>query len=191
MSMTIHSSIKARILEAQSEASKDFRTPTEMLRGLEKQFEKKEDGELYFIERIWVPAYGNLRTLNMDEAHATKYYVHPRADKMYYDLQDLYWWPEMKKDIAMYVTIREEYKMERISRLYINEIVARHGVSVSIISDHDRRFTSRFWQTLQQALGTQLDMSTAYHPQTDGQSERTIQTLEDMPRACAIDFGVN
>ena len=79
--------------------------------------------------------------------------------------------------------------MERLVKLYINEIVARHGVPTSIISDRDSRFTSRFWQTLQTALGTRLDMSTAYHPQTDGQSERTIQTLEDMLRACVIDFG--
>ncbi|GJV70545.1 putative reverse transcriptase domain-containing protein [Tanacetum coccineum] len=81
--------------------------------------------------------------------------------------------------------------MERFARLYINEIIARHGMPVSIISDRDSRFTSRFWQSLQKALGTQLDMSTAYHPHTDGQSERTIQTLEDMLRACAIDFGGN
>nr|GEW01697.1 putative reverse transcriptase domain-containing protein [Tanacetum cinerariifolium] len=67
--------------------------------------------------------------------------------------------------------------------------VARHGVPISIISDRDSRFTSRFWQSMQEALGTRLDMSTAYHPQTDGQSERTIQTLEDMLRACVLDFG--
>ncbi|KAI3808710.1 hypothetical protein L1987_24668 [Smallanthus sonchifolius] len=87
------------------------------------------------------------------------------------------------------ITIREDYKMEKLARLYIGEIVSRHGVPVSIISDRDSRFTSRFWQTLQRALGTRLDMSTAYHPQTDGQSERTIQTMEDMLRACVIDFG--
>ncbi|GKA13301.1 putative reverse transcriptase domain-containing protein [Tanacetum coccineum] len=79
--------------------------------------------------------------------------------------------------------------METLTRLYIKEIVSRHGVSISIISDHDSHFTSRFWQSLQSALGTQLDMSTAYHPKNDGQSERTIQTLEDMLRACVIDFG--
>ncbi|GJV82437.1 putative reverse transcriptase domain-containing protein [Tanacetum coccineum] len=72
---------------------------------------------------------------------------------------------------------------------FIDEIVARHGVPVSIISDHNGRFTSRFWQTLQKALGTRLDMSTAYHCQTDGQSKCTIQNLEDMLRACVIDFG--
>ncbi|GJZ69366.1 putative reverse transcriptase domain-containing protein [Tanacetum coccineum] len=79
--------------------------------------------------------------------------------------------------------------MEILTRLYIKEIVSRHGVPISIISDHDSRFTSRFWQLMQSALGTQLDMSTVYHPQTDGQSERTIQTLKDMLRSCVIDFG--
>ncbi|GJW15882.1 putative reverse transcriptase domain-containing protein [Tanacetum coccineum] len=79
--------------------------------------------------------------------------------------------------------------MEKLTRLYLKEIVCRHGVPVSIISDRDSHFTSNFWRSLQEALGTNLDMSTAYHPQTDGQSERTIQTLEDMLRACVIDFG--
>ena len=71
----------------------------------------------------------------------------------------------------------------------MKEVVSRHEVPVSIISDRDSRFTSHFWKSLQSALGTRLDMSTAYHPQTDGQSERTIQTLEDMLRACVLDFG--
>ncbi|GJS91911.1 putative reverse transcriptase domain-containing protein [Tanacetum coccineum] len=144
MSMTIHSSLKARILGAQSEASKGANTSAEMLKGLDKQFERKKDDRLYVAKRIWVPVYGNLRTLIMNEAHTSKYSVQPRADKMYYDLRDLYWWPKMKKDKALY-----------------------------------------------KALGTQLDLSTAYHPETDGQSERTIQTLEDMLRACAIDFSGN
>ena len=78
--------------------------------------------------------------------------------------------------------------MEKLAQIYIDEIVARHGVPLSIISDRDGQFTSRFWKLLQEALGTQLNLSTAYHPQADGQSERTIQTLEDMLRACAINF---
>nr|GEY49883.1 hypothetical protein [Tanacetum cinerariifolium] len=92
---------------------------------------------------------------------------------------------------AYFLPMREDYKMERLARLYLNEIVARHGVPISIISDRDSRFTSRFWQSMQETLGTRLDMSTAYHPQTDGQSERTIQTLEDMLRACkgVVRFG--
>src|ERR1041384_1853243 len=90
---------------------------------------------------------------------------------------------------AHFLPIRETDRLEKLTRLYIKEVVSKHGVPVSIISDRDGRFTSRFWRTLNQALGTRLDMSTTYHPQTDGQSERTIQTLEDMLRACVIDFG--
>nr|GEW05738.1 putative reverse transcriptase domain, ribonuclease H-like domain, aspartic peptidase domain protein [Tanacetum cinerariifolium] len=192
----------------------------------------------------------------MNEAHAIRYSIHPRADKMYYDLRGLYWWPEMKKDITVYVNkcltcskikaehqkplgllqqpeipkwnwenitmdfisklprtssghdsiwvivdrltksahflaIRKDYKIKRLARLYINKIVARHGVPVSIISDRDSYFTSRFWQSLQKALGTRLDLSTAYHPKTNGQGKRTIQTFKDMLRACAIDFSSN
>ncbi|GJR07459.1 putative reverse transcriptase domain-containing protein [Tanacetum coccineum] len=173
----------------------------------------------------------------MDETHTSRYSVHPGADKMYYDLRDLYWWPGMKRDIAEYVSrcltcskikaehqkpsgflqqpkihewkwekitmdfvtklpksssghdtiwvivdrltksahflpIREDYKTEKLAKIYTNEIVARHGVSVSIISDRDGRFMSHLWQAFQKALGTRLDMSTAYHPQTDvGESQ--------------------
>ncbi|GJV86665.1 reverse transcriptase domain-containing protein [Tanacetum coccineum] len=254
MSITIHSGLKTKILEAQSEASKDLKAPTEWLRGLERHFEQRDDGEIYFFDRIWIPSVGGVRKLIMDEAHTSRYSVHPGADKMYYDLRDLYWWPGMKRDIAEYVSrcltcskikaehqkpsgflqqpeipewkwekitmdfvtklpksssghdtiwvvvdrltksahflpIREDYKTEKLAKIYTNEIVARHGVPVSIISDHDGRFTSHLWQAFQKALGTRLDMSTAYHPQTDGQSERTIQTLEDMLRACVMDFG--
>ncbi|GKA56056.1 putative reverse transcriptase domain-containing protein [Tanacetum coccineum] len=81
------------------------------------------------------------------------------------------------------------HPLDKLARLYLKEVVTRHGIPVSIICDRDPRFASNFWRSLQNALGTNLDMSTAYHPQTDGQSERTIQTLEDMLRACAIDFG--
>ncbi|GJV08152.1 putative reverse transcriptase domain-containing protein [Tanacetum coccineum] len=73
--------------------------------------------------------------------------------------------------------------------MYLKEVVTRHGIPVSIICDRDPRFASNFWRSLQKALGTRLDMSTAYHPEIDGQSERTIQTLEDMLRACVIDIG--
>ncbi|GJU57516.1 putative reverse transcriptase domain-containing protein [Tanacetum coccineum] len=88
-----------------------------------------------------------------------------------------------------FIPTRETDSMETLTMLYIEEIVSWHGMPISIISDRDSHFTSRFWQSLQSALGTQLDMSTAYHPETDGQSERTIQTLEDMLQAYVIDFG--
>ncbi|GJU19337.1 putative reverse transcriptase domain-containing protein [Tanacetum coccineum] len=216
---TILSSIKDRILTAQKEAVDEF---VGLQKSLDEMIEQRSDGALYYLDQIWVPLKGEVRTLIMDEAHKAKYSVHPGADKMYYDLRDRYWWPGMKRDIAEYVRIamdfvtklprtssghdtiwvivdrltksayflpmREDYKMERLARLYLNEIVSRHGVPISIISDRDSRFTSRFWQSMQEALGTRLDMSTAYHPQTDGQSEHTIQTLEDMLRACVLDF---
>ncbi|GJT66746.1 reverse transcriptase domain-containing protein [Tanacetum coccineum] len=253
MNMTLQSSIKDKILAAQKEASDES---AGLQRGIDEMIELRSDGALYYLDRIWVPLKGDVRTLIMDEAHKSKYSVHPGADKMYYDLRDRYWWSGMKKDIAVYVSkcltclkvkaehqrpsgllqqpeipewkwegiamdfvtklprtssgydtiwvivdrltksahflsIREDYKMDRLARLYLNEIVARHGVPILIISDRDSRFTSRFWQSMQEALGTRLDMSTAYHPQTDGQSERTIQTLEDILRACAVMLDVH
>ncbi|GJX39921.1 putative reverse transcriptase domain-containing protein [Tanacetum coccineum] len=79
--------------------------------------------------------------------------------------------------------------LKKLTRQYLMEVVSRHGVPVSIISNRDGKFTSHFWKTLNKALGTRLDMSTAYHPQTNCQSERTIQTLQDMIRACVLNFG--
>ncbi|GJT51657.1 putative reverse transcriptase domain-containing protein [Tanacetum coccineum] len=125
-----------------------------MLHSLDQQMKKKEDGGLYFMDRIWVPLVGSVRTLIMDEAHASRYSVHSATDKTYYDLRGMYWWPCMRKDIATYVS--------------------------------DCLTCSK---TLQKSLGMQLDMSMAYHPQSDGQSEHTIQNFEDMLRACVIDFG--
>nr|GEX87016.1 putative reverse transcriptase domain-containing protein [Tanacetum cinerariifolium] len=90
---------------------------------------------------------------------------------------------------VIFVPMRETDPMEKLARMYLKEVVARHEIPVSIICDRDPRFASNFWRSLQKALGTSLDMSTLYHPETNGKSERTIQTLEDMLRACAIDFG--
>nr|GFA37079.1 putative reverse transcriptase domain-containing protein [Tanacetum cinerariifolium] len=200
MSMTIHSSIKAKILEAQSEASKNTSTLTEMLKGLDKQLERKEDGGLYLVERIWEPVYGNLRTLIMNEAHAMSKCLtcskvkaeHQKPSGLLQQPEIPEWkWENITMDFinklprtrighdsiwvivdrltksAYFLAVREDYKTEKLARLYINEIIARH------------------------TLGTWLDLSTAYHPKTDGQIERTIQTLEDMLRACAMDFGRN
>ncbi|GKB94141.1 putative reverse transcriptase domain-containing protein [Tanacetum coccineum] len=89
---------------------------------------------------------------------------------------------------AHFLPIREDDSLEKLARQYPKEVVSRHGVLLSIISDQDGRFASHFWRSLHKALGLRLDMSTAYHPQTDGQSKRTIQTLEDMLRACVLDF---
>ncbi|GJS22527.1 putative reverse transcriptase domain-containing protein [Tanacetum coccineum] len=90
---------------------------------------------------------------------------------------------------AIFTPMRETDPMDKLARIYLKEVVTRYEILVSIICDRDPRFASNFWRSHQNALGTNLDMSTAYHPQTDKQSERTIQTLEDMLRAYAIDFG--
>nr|GEZ49417.1 reverse transcriptase domain-containing protein [Tanacetum cinerariifolium] len=79
--------------------------------------------------------------------------------------------------------------MDKLARLYLKEVVTRHRILVSIICDRDPKFTSNFWKAFQKAMGTRLDMSTAYHPETDEQSKRTIETLEYMLRACVMDFG--
>ncbi|BBG95481.1 cold shock domain protein 1 [Prunus dulcis] len=87
---------------------------------------------------------------------------------------------------AHFLPIKETYSLTRLAKLFVDEIVRLHGAPVSIVSDRDARFTSRFWKCLQEAMGTRLQFSTAFHPQTDGQSERTIQTLEDMLRSCVL-----
>ncbi|KAI3717497.1 hypothetical protein L1987_69148 [Smallanthus sonchifolius] len=254
MGMIVQTSLKAMVLQAQKEVLAKGELKQQLDCGAEKHLEPKSDEILYFMGRMWIPDSQPLLKLILDEAHKTRYSIHPGADKMYHDLKEFYWWPGMKKDIALFVSkcltclkvkaehqkpsgllqqpeipiwkweqismdfitklprtprghdsiwvivdrltksahfipIREDFKMEKLSNLYISEIVTRHGVPLSIISDRDGRFTSNFWRSLQKSLGTRLDLSTAYHPQTDGQSERTIQTLEDMLRTCVIDFG--
>ncbi|GJS08354.1 putative reverse transcriptase domain-containing protein [Tanacetum coccineum] len=252
--MTIGLNLHVQILNAQVEARKEENYGTEDLCGMIKNMEPCADGTLCLKNRSWIPYFGDLRALIMHESHKLKYLIHPGSDKMYQDLKKLYWWPNMKAEIATYVskcmtcaTVKAEYQkpsgllvqpkipqwkwenitmdfvtklpktasgqdtiwvivdrltksahflpmketdtMDKLTRHYLKEVVSRHGVPVSIISDRSSKFTSHFWKSLNEALGTQLDMSTAYHPQTDGQSERTIQTLEDMLRACVMDFG--
>nr|GFB17399.1 putative reverse transcriptase domain, ribonuclease H-like domain, aspartic peptidase domain protein [Tanacetum cinerariifolium] len=87
-----------------------------------------------------------------------------------------------------FLPMKEIDPMDKLAKLYLKEVVTRHEILVSIICDRDPKFTSNFWKAFQKAMGTQLDMSTTYHPETDGQSERTIQTLKDMLCACVIDF---
>nr|GFA24172.1 reverse transcriptase domain-containing protein [Tanacetum cinerariifolium] len=87
-----------------------------------------------------------------------------------------------------FLPMRKDDSMDKLTKLYLKEVVTRHEIPISIISDRDPRFASNFWRAFQKVLGNRLDMSTAYHPKTDGQSERTIQTLEYMLCACVIDF---
>ncbi|GKD10807.1 putative reverse transcriptase domain-containing protein [Tanacetum coccineum] len=213
MAMTVQAGMREKIQVAQSEALKQENILMENLHGLDQQMEKKEGESLYFMDRIWVPLIGDVRTMIMDEAHKSKYSVkaeHQRPSGLLQQPEIPEWkWDKITMDFitklprsksghdtiwvivdrltksAHFLAIREDYSTEKLAKIYIDEIVARHGVPVSIISDRDGRFTSRCWQTVQKALGTRLDINTAYHPQTDRQSERTIQALEDMLRACA------
>ncbi|GJS97919.1 putative reverse transcriptase domain-containing protein [Tanacetum coccineum] len=190
--ITINLNLSLQIFDSQTEAIKEENVKNEILCGMDKEFETHPDGSHCIRSKIWLPHFGGLRDLIMHESYNSKYSIYPGSDKMYHDLKKLYWWPNMKADIATYsahfLPIKETDKMEKLTILYIKEIVSRHGVPVLIILDLDGRLTSRCWQSLQEALGTRLDMSTAYYSQADGQSERTIQTLEYMLRACVMDF---
>ncbi|GJY32534.1 putative reverse transcriptase domain-containing protein [Tanacetum coccineum] len=159
------------------EVRKEENYGTEDVYGMIKKLESCADRTLCLKNRSWIPCFDDLGALIMHESYKSKYSIHPGSDKMYQDLKKLYWWPNMKDGLP---PTSENDSIEKLTRQYLKKVVTRHGVPVSIISDRDGRFTSHYWQTLQKALVTQLDMSTTYHPQTDGQSKRTIQTLEDM-----------
>ncbi|TYK01415.1 ty3-gypsy retrotransposon protein [Cucumis melo var. makuwa] len=217
------------------------------------EFPISSDGGLLFERRLCVPSDSVVKTELLSEAHSSPFSMHPGSTKMYQDLKRVYWWRNMKREVAEFVSkclvcqqvkaprqkpagllqslSIPEWKWENVSmdfitglprtlrgftviwvvvdrltksahfvpgkstytaskwaQLYMSEIVRLHGVPVSILSDRDARFTSKFWKGLQTAMGMRLDFSTAFHPQTDGQTERLNQVLEDMLRACALEF---
>ncbi|GJU64627.1 putative reverse transcriptase domain-containing protein [Tanacetum coccineum] len=191
-------SIKDRILATHKEACDDS---AGLQKGLDEMIEHRSDGALYYLDRIWVPLKGDVKAEHQRpsdllqqpkipewkwEGIAVDFVTKlPRTSSGH----DTIWViVDRLTKSAYFLPMHEDYKIDMLVRLYLNEIIARHGVPILIISNRDSRFTSRFWESMQEALGTRLDMSTTYHPQTDGQSERTIQTLEDMLRACILDF---
>ncbi|GJT96245.1 putative reverse transcriptase domain-containing protein [Tanacetum coccineum] len=242
--MTIGLNLPKQILDAQTEARKPENIKNKDVGGMllenskdpeklrTEKLEPRADGTLCLNGRSWLPCYGDLRTVIMHESHKSKYSIHPGSDKMYQDMKTLYWWPNMKANIATYVSkcltcakvkakhqrpsgllvqpdipqwkwdnitmdfvtklpkssqgydtiwvifdrltksaifvpMREIVPLEKLARMYLKEMVTRHGIPVSIICDRNLRFASHFWRLLQKALGTNLDMSTTYHPQTD------------------------
>ncbi|XP_071710977.1 uncharacterized protein [Rutidosis leptorrhynchoides] len=102
--MTICTNLVSQIRDAQLEAMKEEHWKDEASKGLIKKFEVKGDGTGYFAGRLWVPKYGELRKLVLDEAHKTRYSIHPGTGKMYHDIKEFYWWPNMKADVATYVS---------------------------------------------------------------------------------------
>ncbi|GJR58399.1 putative reverse transcriptase domain-containing protein [Tanacetum coccineum] len=159
------------------------------------KLERRVDGTLCFNCRSWLPCYGDLRTVIMHESHKSKYFIHPGSDKMYQDMKKLYWWPNMKANITTYDNLTMDFviKLPKSSQGYDNiwvivDRLTKSAIFLPMRETDPMEKLARMYLKEVKALGTNLDMSTAYHPQTDGKSERTIQTLEDMPRACAIDF---
>ncbi|GJV53944.1 putative reverse transcriptase domain-containing protein [Tanacetum coccineum] len=158
--MTVGLNLPVEILKAQNEARKEENYGTEDLGGIIKKLESRTGGTLCFNGRSWIPCRGSLRELIMHESHKSKYSIHPGSDKMYQDLKKLYWWLNMKAEIATYV---RNDSMEKLTRLYLKEVVSKHGVPVLIIFYRDGRFTSQFWQSLNKAPDNQLDISWDRH----------------------------
>ncbi|GKA07005.1 putative reverse transcriptase domain-containing protein [Tanacetum coccineum] len=230
--MTIGLNLPKQILEAQIEAQKPENLKNKdvgcMIRKdiPKEKLEPRADGTLCLNGRSWLPCYGDLRTVIMHESHKSKYFIHPGSDKMYQDMKKLYWWPNMKADIATYVSkcltcakVKAEHqrplgllvqpeipqwkwdnntmdfitKLPKLSQGYdtiwmIVDRLTKSAIFVPMRDTDPMEKLARLYLK-EKALGMNLDISTAYHPQTDGQSERTIQTLEDMLHACVIDFG--
>ncbi|KAJ9563234.1 hypothetical protein OSB04_008394 [Centaurea solstitialis] len=251
--MTIMTPLLELIWKAQEEAILDVNAKRERIFGEIPKLDRDNRGLLTRYGRIWVPQLGGNRQILFEEAHRSRFSIHPGVTKMYRGLREDYWWPCMKLDVARYVEecltcrkvkaehqrphgklqpleipvwkweqitylitklpktprgfdatwvivdrltksahflpIQESSSADKLADIFVREIMRLHGVPVSIVSDRDTRFTSRFWERFQKEMGTKLHFSTAFHPQRDGQSERTIQTLEDMLRACVLDFG--
>nr|GEV37281.1 putative reverse transcriptase domain, ribonuclease H-like domain, aspartic peptidase domain protein [Tanacetum cinerariifolium] len=194
------------------------------------KLEPSVDGTLCLNSRSWLPYYGDLRIVIMHESYKSKYSIHPGSEKMYQDIKKLYWWLNMKANIATYVSkcltcakVKAEHqrpsgllvqpkipecKWDNITMDFVTKLPKSSQCYDTIWVIVDRLTKSAIFmpmrekdpldklarmylkeKSLQKALGKNLDMSTAYHPKTDGQSERTIHTLEDMLRACVIEFG--
>nr|GEV34514.1 putative reverse transcriptase domain-containing protein [Tanacetum cinerariifolium] len=204
--MTIGLNLPKQILSAQSVNRKEENFINKDLQGMINKLEPRADGTLCLNNQSWILCFGDLKALIMHESHKSTYSIHLGSDKMYQDLKKLYWWPNMKAKIDIYVSkcltctkVKIEYqkqsgllvqpkipqwKWENITMDFVTKLpktVAGQG-TIWVLVD-------RLTKSLSKALGTRLDMSTAYHPKTDAQSERTIQTLEDMLCACVLDFG--
>ncbi|GKD99792.1 putative reverse transcriptase domain-containing protein [Tanacetum coccineum] len=198
--MTIGFDLPKQILNAQTKAQKPENLKNEDVGGMirkdipKEKLEPYADGTLCLVNMSWLLCYGDLRTVIMHESHKSKYSIHSGSDKMYQDLKKLYWWPNMKADIVTYVSkcltyARVKVEHQRPSGLLVQPEIPQwkwDNITMDFITKLPK--SSQGYDTIW-ALGTNLDMSTAYHPQTNGQIERTIQTLEDMLRACVIDFG--
>jgi hypothetical protein len=251
--LNLESVLLQKIIDAQR-SDKGMKHIHEKIKaGKANYFRKDDQGIVWFNNRIVVPKNDNVCQQILDEAHLSRYSIHPGSTKMYHDLKQHYWWTKMKIEIARYVAKCDTYrrvkaihmktagplqslpiptwKWEDISmdfivglprkakgfdsiwviidrltkiahflpvktdhpvavnaQLYIARILSLYGVPKTIVSDSGPQFVSKFWEALHKSLGTKLLHSSAYHPQTSGQTERVNQILEDMLRACVLEF---
>jgi hypothetical protein len=251
--LKLESVLLQRIIDAQRNDEGMKYIHEKIKAGRAKCFGKDDQGIVWFNNRIVVPKNEEIRQQILDEAHLSRYSIHPGSTKMYHDLKQHYWWTKMKIEIARYVArcdtckrvkaihlkaagslqslpvptwkwedismdfvvglprtakgfdsiwviidrltkiahflpVKVKYLVITYAELYIARIIGLHGVSKTIVSDHGLQFVSKFWEELHKALDTKLLHSLAYHPQTSGQTERVNQILEDMLRACALEF---
>ena len=252
--LTIRSDIVKLIGESQALDEEILKIKASLNDPKNHDFSVDDNGLLRFRGRMCVASNDQLKQLILDEAHKSRYAMHPGGNKMFEDLKKCYWWNNMKREVAQYVQrclvcqqvkaehqkpggllqpleiplwkwaevtmdfvtglppsrngydsiwvvvdrltksahflpVRTTYTSEKLAEIYRDEIIRLHGIPDGIVSDRDPKFVSRLWKQIQQGLGTKLKFSTAAHPQTDGQSERTIQTLEDLLRMCVLDYG--
>ncbi|GJU51647.1 reverse transcriptase domain-containing protein [Tanacetum coccineum] len=179
--LIVHPKLPSQILEAQNKALKEENVKNENLRGMDKSFEIHHDGTRCIKNQSWLPLFGGLRDLIMHESHKSKYSIHPGSDKIVK--------AECQKPSGLLVQSEiPMWKWERITMDLVTKLPKTSTEHDSIWVIVDRLTKSAHFIPIRATDSTQLDMSTAYHPKTDGQSERTIQTLEDMLRACVIDF---
>ncbi|KAL0561560.1 hypothetical protein IC582_001994 [Cucumis melo] len=241
--LTVQPTLRQRIIDAQSNDPYLVEKRGLAEAGQAVEFSLSSDGGLLFERRLCVPSDSAIKTELLSEAHSSPFSMHPGSTKMYQDLKRVYWWRNMKREVAEFVSrclvcqqvkaprqkpagllqplSIPEWKWENVSmdfitglprtlrgftviwvvvdrltksahfvpgkstytaskwaQLYMSEIVRLHGVPVSIVSDRDARFTSKFWKGLQAAMGTRLDFSTAFHPQTDGSWDSHLHLME-------------
>jgi hypothetical protein len=253
-SLAVQPTLMDKIRQTQKGDKEIEKIKENMRKDKAKGFSKDEQGTIWFEKRICVPDDPDIRKLIFQEAHETPYSIHPSNTKMYIDLKEIFWWSNMKGDIAEYIAkcdvcsrvkaehqkparllqplkvpdwkwdqigmdfiiglprtksgydsiwvivdrltkvahfilVKTTYTSAKLADIYMKRIVSLHGVPKSIVSDRGTQFTSHFWKQLHESLGTRLEFSTAFHPQTDGQTERVNQILEDILRACALDYG--
>src|SRR5690242_19621610 len=251
--LKLESIILQRIIDAQRDNLGMKHIREKIKAGVAKCFKEDDQGVIWFKNRIVVPKNEELRQQILDEAHLSRYSIHPGSTKMYQDLKQHYWWTNMKIEIARYVAkcdtcrrvkaihmktvgplqslpiptwkwedismdfivglprtakgydsiwvivdrltkvahflpVKTYYPVFTYAELYIARILSLHGVPKTIVSDRGPQFVSKFWEELHKSLGTKLLHSSAYHPQTSGQTERVNQILEDMLRACVLEF---